>query len=166
MTVEQAYQYLFITALVVIGILIGVVLVRSIIGPRITDRILCINIIGTLVICSAAILSQMLREDYLVDIALIYAMLSFLTVLILATVYIRSKRDEAQAGEEGPGREEGSVQSAVSTKAGAPVSGEARRAGSVKTVPGEDREPDDGKAGPEDTVRDDSRLKTKEQVHG
>ena len=155
MTVEQAYQYLFITALVVIGILIGVVLVRSIIGPRITDRILCINIIGTLVICSTAILSQMLRE-----------MLSFLTVLILATVYIRSKRDEAQAGEEGPGREEGSVQSAVSTKAGAPVSGEARRAGSVKTVPGEDREPDDGKAGPEDTVRDDSRLKTKEQVHG
>ena len=102
MTVEQAYQYLFISALVVIGILIGIVLVRSIIGPRITDRILCINIIGTLVICSAAVLSRMLREDYLVDIALIYAMLSFLTVMILATVYIRSKKGGADAHEENP----------------------------------------------------------------
>ena len=91
MTVDMAYQYLFTGALTVLAILIGIILVRSIIGPRITDRILCINMIGTLVICSIAILSQMLKEDYLTDIALIYAMLSFLTVLILASVYIRRK---------------------------------------------------------------------------
>ena len=91
MTVDMAYQYLFTGALTVLAILIGIILVRSIIGPRITDRILCINMIGTLVICSIAILSQMLKEDYLTDIALIYAMLSFLTVLILASVYIRKK---------------------------------------------------------------------------
>ena len=91
MSVETAYQYLYLGALIVLGILMGCMLIRSIIGPRITDRILCINMIGTLVICSIAILSQMLKEDYLTDIALIYAMLSFLTVLILASVYIRRK---------------------------------------------------------------------------
>lgn len=99
MTVEMAYQYLYTGALAVIAILIGIILVRSIIGPRITDRILCINMIGTLVICSIAILSQMLQESYLTDIALIYAMLSFLTVLILASVYIRKESPEHDVRE-------------------------------------------------------------------
>ena len=89
MSVETAYQYLFLNALIVMGILMGLVLIRSIIGPRITDRILCINMIGTQVICSIAILSRYQRESYLVDISLIYAMISLLTVLILTSVYIR-----------------------------------------------------------------------------
>ncbi len=99
MSINLAYQYLFLSALIVLGILIGVVLVRSIIGPRITDRILCINMIGTLVICSVAILSQRQHEGYLVDISLIYAMISFLTVLILASVYIRKKDSSSDAGQ-------------------------------------------------------------------
>lgn len=89
MSVETAYQYLFLTALIILGILMGLVLIRSIIGPRITDRILCINMIGTLVICSVTILSRLLNEGYLMDIALIYAMISLLTVLVLASVYNR-----------------------------------------------------------------------------
>ncbi len=102
MSVETAYQYLFLSALIVLGILIGIVLIRSIIGPRITDRILCINVIGTLVICSIAILSQRQHEGYLVDISLIYAMISFLTVLILASVYIQKKSSPGQeTGAEG-----------------------------------------------------------------
>ena len=91
MTVEMAYQYLFTGTLTILAILMGIILARSIIGPRITDRILCINMLGTLVICMIAILSRMLQESYLTDIALIYAMLSFLTVLILASVYIRKE---------------------------------------------------------------------------
>ena len=64
--------------------------------------------IGTLVICSIAILSQMLKESYLTDIAIIYAMLSFLTVLILASVYIRKLRttDEDAGGGESASQEE------------------------------------------------------------
>ncbi len=93
MSLESAYQYLFLSVLIVFGILIGIVMVRCIIGPRITDRILCINMIGTLVIASIAILSQRQQEGYLVDISLIYAMISFLSVLILASVYIKKKND-------------------------------------------------------------------------
>ena len=100
MTVELAYQYLFTGALMILAVLIGIILVRSIIGPRIIDRILCINMIGTLVICSIAILSQMLKESYLTDIAIIYAMLSFLTVLILASVYIRRLHPEIEDIED------------------------------------------------------------------
>ncbi len=104
MTVDLAYQYLYTGALTVMAVLIGIILIRSIIGPRIIDRILCINMIGTLVICSIAIMSQMLRESYLTDIAIIYAMLSFLTVLILASVYIRRlnlpEEDEGRTDRE------------------------------------------------------------------
>ena len=104
MAVETAYQYLFLTALIVLGILMGLVLIRSVIGPRITDRILCINMIGTLVICSVAILSQLLKEGYLIDIALIYAMISLLTVLILASVY---NRRTPGGGSDSPGSDQG-----------------------------------------------------------
>lgn len=97
MSIETAYQYLFLCALIALGILMGFILVRSIIGPRITDRILCINMIGTLVICSIAILSIRQKEGYLIDISLIYAMISLLTVLILASVYIRKKGPSAGA---------------------------------------------------------------------
>ena len=100
MSVETAYQYLFLGALIVLGILMGFVLIRSIIGPRITDRILCINMIGTLVICMVAILAVRQKEGYLVDIALIYAMISLLTVLILASVYIRSSAGRKEDGKE------------------------------------------------------------------
>ncbi len=100
MSVDRAYQYLFLSALIVLGILIGIVLIRSIIGPRITDRILCINMIGTLVICSIAILAIRQDEDYLMDISLIYAMISFLSVLILASVYIHKRGPAPGGGEE------------------------------------------------------------------
>ena len=88
MRVEAAYQILFSFALVWFSILILFLLIRSIIGPGITDRILCINMTGTMVICCITILSRIFRESYLADVALIYAMISFISVLILANVYI------------------------------------------------------------------------------
>jgi multicomponent Na+:H+ antiporter subunit F len=102
MSIESAYQYLYLSAAIVLGILVGIVLIRSVIGPRITDRILCINMIGTLVICLIAILALRQNEGYLVDISLIYAMISFLTVLILASVYIRKKEGKPDERDDRP----------------------------------------------------------------
>lgn len=88
MTVEEAYSILYSGILLGFLILIGFMLVRSVRGPEITDRILSVNMIGTMVICSIAVLSRMLGEGYLVDVALIYAMISFIAVLMLASMYI------------------------------------------------------------------------------
>ena len=93
MDINTAYQILYSGALLVLAVLIGAMLVRSVIGPRITDRIMCINMIGTMVICSIAILSRMLDENYLVDVALIYAMLSFVAVLMVTTTYLPANPD-------------------------------------------------------------------------
>ena len=91
MSIGNAYNILFSIALIWLSMLILCMLIRAIIGPRITDRILAINMIGTMVISCIAILSRLLWESFLADVALIYAMISFISVLILATIYIRKR---------------------------------------------------------------------------
>ena len=57
-----------------------------------------------MVISCILILSRLLDEPYLADVALIYTMISFLSVLILAAVYIpgakRGKRNQKEGGGE------------------------------------------------------------------
>ena len=84
----EAYNLLFTIALAVLGVLLFLCLLRAILGPRIADRVVGINMIGTIIIMMIVILSLMLGEGYLVDIAIIYAMLSFLAVVVLAKIYI------------------------------------------------------------------------------
>ena len=100
MNIDTVYQIIYLTALIWFSLLILAMLIRSIIGPRITDRLLSINMIGTMVICCILILSRLLEESYLADVALIYAMISFVSVLILATVYIPSKPGRGKFARE------------------------------------------------------------------
>ena len=100
MTIETAYQILFEGALLWLGVLLLIMLVRAIIGPRITDRILAINMIGTMVSCCICLLSGVLGESYLVDMALLYSMISFVSVLILASTYIAWKPERGKFAKE------------------------------------------------------------------
>lgn len=84
----QAYTTLFTAALLILGVLMIACLVRAILGPRIADRLVSINMMGAIAIMIIALLSVMLDEGYLVDIAIIYAMLSFLAVVVLVKVFI------------------------------------------------------------------------------
>ena len=86
--VDNAYRILFLGALVWFGLLLLIMLIRAIIGPRVTDRILSINMICTMVIACTCILAFLLDESYLFDVALLYALISFITVLILSATYI------------------------------------------------------------------------------
>ena len=83
---EQAYHILFMAVLIVLAVLLMLCLVRAIIGPRVADRIVSVNMMGTMVIVIIAILALMLGEGYLVDICIIYAMISFLAVIVLTKV--------------------------------------------------------------------------------
>lgn len=85
---ENAYHLLYVTALVILSLLTLACLVRAIAGPRIADRVVAINMICTLTLCMIAILAAMLGEGYLMDVALIYALLGFLGVVVLCKVYI------------------------------------------------------------------------------
>ena len=96
---EQAYGYLLMGILIIMALLVMLCLVRAIIGPRIADRIVSVNMMGTMVIVIIAILALMLGEGYLADICIIYAMISFLAVIVLTKVYLgvyREKKEEEQ----------------------------------------------------------------------
>ncbi len=85
--VQCAMNYLLIGSILVLSILICLCLMRAIKGPKITDRIVAVNMIGTLTIIIICILAVYLKESYLVDVALVYAMISFLAVVVLCKVY-------------------------------------------------------------------------------
>lgn len=84
----QAYEILFLAALVFLAVMVVLCLIRAIIGPRIADRVVAVNMMGTMVMVIIAILALLLKEGYLVDVCLIYAMISFLAVIILTKVYM------------------------------------------------------------------------------
>lgn len=83
----QAYDVLLTGALILLAIALVLCLVRAIIGPRIADRLVAVNMMGTMIMVIIGILSVKMQEGYLVDICLIYAMISFLAVVVLTKVY-------------------------------------------------------------------------------
>lgn len=88
MTVANAYDVLFQSALVVLAVMTLLCLIRAIQGPRIADRIVSINMISTLTIAMIAILAIRQNQGYLMDVALIYALIGFLAVVVLCKVYM------------------------------------------------------------------------------
>ena len=86
---DTAWNLLYIAAILFLLVLIGIMLVRAVQGPATTDRILAINMISTMVICIILILSRMLSEAWLLDVALIYAMISLVVVTMLASLYVK-----------------------------------------------------------------------------
>ena len=98
-SLDRAYEFLLIGVLIILAVLIMLCLIRAIIGPRIADRIVAVNMMGTMVIVMIAILSCLLGEGYLADICLIYAMISFLAVIVLTKVYMGVYREKKQKEE-------------------------------------------------------------------
>lgn len=91
--------------LVVLGILCCFCLIRSVRGPKIADRIMAVNMIGTMTMMSIAVLTVKLKEGFLADVALIYAMISFLAVVVVAKIYMGVHREEHEAHEKEGGEE-------------------------------------------------------------
>lgn len=98
---EQAYHILFVSALVFLAVMIILCLVRAIRGPKVADRIVATNMMGTMVMVIIAILAIMLDEGYLVDICIIYAMISFLAVIVLTKVYMGVYREKKKEESDG-----------------------------------------------------------------
>ena len=103
MTVATAYEWLYRIVLTVLGISLFFSLFRSIRGPRIADRIVAVNMVGTQITIIIAVLTLMMGEGYLADVALIYTMLSFLAVVLLTKVYLGVFRERLQK-KQGEGK--------------------------------------------------------------
>ena len=103
MELIQQYSALFYGILSVLAVMLVLCLVRAVIGPRIADRLIAVNMMGTMVMVIIALLAVVKNQGYLVDICLIYAMISFLAVVVLTRIYTGVYREakEHKKGERG-----------------------------------------------------------------
>ena len=103
MALINQYNWLFYGILSVLAVLQVFCLIRAVIGPRIADRLVAVNMITTMVTVMIAILAVLKGESYLVDICLVYAMISFLAVVVLSRIYTgvyREAKDRRKEKEE------------------------------------------------------------------
>lgn len=98
MEIMRSYPWIFSVILVFLAVLLILCLIRSVIGPTISDRVVAVNMMGTIVMVIICILSLRMNEGYLVDICLIYAMISFLAVVVLTKVYTGVYREKMDHG--------------------------------------------------------------------
>lgn len=77
-------------------------LLRLVLGPAAADRLLAVNMLGGMVVSAIAVLSLLLDEAYLLDISFVYALISFLAVVVLSQIYVTASR-----GRKGHGGQPG-----------------------------------------------------------
>ena len=98
------FSQALVAALCVSGALILFCLIRALRGPDMADRVIAINMIGTIVIAVIVVLSIVMGEGFLLDMALVYAMLNFLATVLLCRSYVgvfraRKKKKEGADNE-------------------------------------------------------------------
>lgn len=96
MELIQQYSALFYGILSVLAVMLVLCLIRAVIGPRIADRLIAVNMMGTMVMVIIALLAVVKNQGYLVDICLIYAMISFLAVVVLTRIYTGVYRESRE----------------------------------------------------------------------
>ena len=99
MELVQQFDWIFYGILSILAVMLILCLIRAVIGPRIADRLVAVNMMTTMVTVIIAILAVLKDEGYLVDICLIYAMISFLAVVVLSRIYTGVYR-EAKAHQK------------------------------------------------------------------
>lgn len=87
MRIILEHPWIFISIFVFLAVFLILCLIRAIKGPTIADRVVAVNMMGTIVMVIIAMLAVYMGESYLLDICLIYAMISFLAVVVLTKVY-------------------------------------------------------------------------------
>jgi multicomponent Na+:H+ antiporter subunit F len=77
-------HFLFILklAIVILSCTIFFCLYRAVLGPSTADRIIGINVVGTKAVTVLVFLSVIFHKTSFLDIALLYAMLVFVTTLV------------------------------------------------------------------------------------
>ena len=92
-------------AAILVLVAMALALVRALRGPTVYDRILAVNVFGTATLIMISLVGFRIRASDFIDIALIYALISFTSTLAVLrfTEYqnAMAKREEQAAASEG-----------------------------------------------------------------
>lgn len=86
----QENDILLLITLFILGITIIFCLLRAFLGPRFTDRVLAVNVINVKTVVLACVIGIIIEESYVIDIAIVYALLSYLSVVVLNKIHVRN----------------------------------------------------------------------------
>lgn len=84
MNTGQILDVLYSLSAVLVMLMIFLSLIRALIGPTAPDRITAINIIGTKTLIIITLIARVYGQEYFLDIAMIYALMSFITTIGVA----------------------------------------------------------------------------------
>ena len=87
--VDILYEYLFIGLIVALAVLIVFAIIKSIVGPRIADRVVSVNMISTMTVMLLCTLTVYFKnEGYLADVSIIFVLISLVSIIVLSNVFI------------------------------------------------------------------------------
>lgn len=68
----------------ILGFLTVISAIRMILGPSVWDRLLSLNLLTSKVIMILVLLAVVFKETYILDLAIVYALLGFVGVMFIA----------------------------------------------------------------------------------
>lgn len=74
-----------------LAVCIGLILIRVFLGPTHPDRLVGLDTLNTVVVVSMVILGMAFNEVIYIDVAIVYALLSFVTTLFIAKYLEKGK---------------------------------------------------------------------------
>ena len=90
---EGWYSVFLYMILIALGIGVLLSLIRAIRGPRIADRIVGVNMMGTMISAIIAVCAVLFRQSWLLDVCLVYVLISFLAAVVLSKNHIASHEE-------------------------------------------------------------------------
>ena len=100
---EEIINIVLTAVLFYLALCIVMGLIRAFTGKKPADRLVAVNMITTAVIMMTIIFSVLFKESWLADIAAIYALVSFVAVIVFSRLYIVSHTRKKAAETEGKG---------------------------------------------------------------
>lgn len=85
---------MFTAAVIAIVVTMFLALLRAMSGPSLYDRILAVNMFGTKTVLFIAVVGFLMGRPMFLDIALVYALINFISVIAILRFFEYDKRGE------------------------------------------------------------------------
>ena len=91
---------MFTVISVIILVVMVIALIRAVLGPTLYDRILAVNVFGTKTVLLISVLSVTAGRGDMVDIALVYALINFISIIAVLRFFEYNKQQRADTEEQ------------------------------------------------------------------
>jgi multicomponent Na+:H+ antiporter subunit F len=88
---------MFMAISIIILVVMIIALIRAVLGPTLYDRILAVNVVGTKTVLLISVLSVTAGRGDMVDIALVYALINFISVIAVLRFFEYNKSQQTDS---------------------------------------------------------------------